>query len=182
MKPELTESKNPEAGHPLWPQTCVCGKSSSSFTLPTPADPGIYLEEAFQRRALPDSLSHHWDPRGKQAVSRLSRSRARRAPLQNVCSRLPATLARGTAHVPCPVHAPLIGGKRRRGRLVPRRVLGTCPSPNSNTELTPAGFSAQARAALHARSRLGKCARAGVSGRKLESRGRRGALWEGLRK
>lgn len=45
-----------------------------------------------------------------------------------------------------------------------------------------AGLRAQALAARLARSRFGKCARAGVSGRKQTSPGRRGALWEGLRK
>lgn len=45
-----------------------------------------------------------------------------------------------------------------------------------------AGLRAQALAARLAPSRFGKCARAGVSGRKQTSPGRRGALWEGLRK
>lgn len=64
-----------------------------------------------------------------------------------------------------------------------RRVLGLRPGRGrrSGARLR-AGLSAQARAARLARSRLGKCAGAGVSGSKQTSPGRRGALWEGLRK
>lgn len=160
------------------------GLGTAHVESPAPRpDPGIYLGEGVGRGALHGSSSHRGCEAEKQAESSSMKTHSGRAAAGNADSHI--TRGAREAHYACALPCPRPLGRREKEAGVVN-AQARAPSlarlgPGSR-ELHRAGLRAQPLTARFARSRLGKCARAGVSGRRQTSPGRRGALWEGLRK